>query len=198
MGIDDIIKKIRTDASNKVESLRKEALEEKEKIIEEARKEADKVREDIINRFRKEAEAEKMGMVIRARMEEKKKLLSLKRELMSEAFKQAEKELSNLDREEYLKLMKELLIRAVDSEDEEVLVSPRDEAWMRTDFMDEVRKKLNDRIGGSPPLSPKLDEGERGFILKKKGIQINYTFSALFASLKEKLEIEVARMLFSP
>jgi len=137
-------------------------------------------------------------MVIRARMEEKKKLLSLKRELMSKAFKQAEKELSNLDREEYLKLMKELLICAVDSEDEEVLVSPRDEAWMRTDFMDEVRKKLNDRIGGSPSLSPKLDEGERGFILKKKGIQVNYTFSALFASLKEKLEIEVARMLFSP
>jgi len=198
MGLDDIIKKIEVDAHDQMEKLKQEALEERKKIIKEARREADKIKDESIRSFRREAEAEKRGMVIRARMEEKKGFLNLKRELMNEAFKQAEKELNNLDRDQYLNWLKELLLSAVNSEDEEVLISPRDEAWMNGKFMDQLRRNLKDKTGKDLSFSPELDEKERGFILKKKGTQLNYTFSALFASLREKLEIDVARILFTP
>ena len=36
-----------------------------------------------------------------------------------------------------------------------------------------------------------------GFILEKDGIEINNTFEALVSSLRDDLEFEVARVLFS-
>jgi len=49
---------------------------------------------------------------------------------------------------------------------------------------------------GELRFSPTLGEKERGFILKKEGMQVNCTFSSFFSSLKNELEIEVAKRLF--
>jgi len=197
MGLEDIIKKIEAKASQKVEKMRQEAIEERGKIIEEAEEEAERVKKDIVEGFKREAEAEKRQRIIRVRMEERKKLLELKREIMDRLFGQAKGQLTNLSREEYLNLLKKSLLSHIDSQDEEIVISPRDKKWIEEDLLKELRESLKEKTKKELRLFPELNGEERGFILKRGGIQVNCTFSALFALLKDQLEIEVARMLFS-
>ena len=197
MSLDDIIKKIETKTSQEVEKIKQEALEEREKIIKEAKEEANRVKKNVMERLKKEAEAEKRQRMIRVRMEERKKLLELKREIMDKLFKRAKEELDDLPREEYLNLLRESLFSHIDSQDEEIVVSPQDKEWIEGNLIMELRKGLGERMKKELKVSPELGKEERGFILRKEGKQVNYTFSALFASLREQLELEVARRLFA-
>jgi len=68
---------------------------------------------------------------------------------------------------------------------------------MEGNFVKDLRKSLKEAgTNDEMTLSPELEPQERGFILKKKDVQINCTFSNLFLSLRDELEIEVARRLF--
>ena len=145
----------------------------------------------------KEGEEEKREKLIRTRSEERRKILALKRELMDETFRQAEQIFSNLDREEYLSLLKSSLLSSIDSGNEEIIISSRDKELIEESFIEKLKKELKKKgKEGELKFSPILGEKERGFILKKEGMQVNCTFSSLFSSLKDELEIEVAKRLF--
>lgn len=196
MGVEEIIKNIEERANQEVQEINKQAQEEKNKILERAKQEALRVREGIVKRMEKEAELAKREQIIKARVEEKKKLLDLKRVLLVESFNQAEEELRNLDRQEYMSLMKRLLLSNIGSGNEEIVVSPRDQEWMKGEFLEELKDILEKKgRWNKVKLTVGLKERERGFILKKEGINLNYTFSNLFSLLREELEIEVANTL---
>ena len=198
MALEDIVRNIRAKATQEAKRIKEEADKEGEEIIKKAKEEADKVKKRILHRLESQAKGEKRKLVIRTRSDERKKLLILKRKLLDEAFRQAEQKLSSLEKTEYLSLMKKSLLSNIDSGEEEIIVSPRDEKWMEGNFIKSLRESLKG-FGTTEGvrLSPKLEPQERGFILKKKDAQINCTFSSLFLSLRDELEIEVARSLFS-
>jgi len=197
MGLEDILKNIEKKVSTEIEKLMKEAEEEKKRIIEKAIKEAQEKKERLIEKFKKEAEDEKKRKLIKVRMEEKKKILALKKKFMEDAFQRAKQELSNLNKGEYLHLFKEAILSNIDSGKEKIVISPRDRLIMDEQFIQEVKNELSKRDKeGKLEFIPELDEEERGFIIKKKGTQINRTFSTLLSELKDKIEIEVAKRLF--
>jgi V/A-type H+-transporting ATPase subunit E len=196
MGLDDIIKKIEAKSSQEVEKIRKEAFGEREKIIKEAEEEADRVKKDIVKKFRREAEAEKRQRIISIRMEERGKLLELKREIIDRLFRQAKEQLANLPRKEYLNLLKKSLFSHIDSQDEEIVISPQDKEWIKIHLLKELRESFPGKTKKELRLSAELNGEEKGFILRKEGMQVNCTFSSLFVLLREHLEIEVARRLF--
>ncbi|MEA3485435.1 MAG: V-type ATP synthase subunit E [Candidatus Aerophobetes bacterium] len=198
MGLDDIINKIETKASQEVEKIRQEAIEEREKIIKEAEEEADKVKKDIVGGVKREAEAEKRQRIIRVRMEERKRALKLKWEIMDRLFRRAKEQLDNLPRKEYLNLLRQSLLSHIDSQGEEIVVSLQDKEWIKSHLLKELRENLKGKIKKELRVSTELNGEERGFILKKEGMQVNCTFSSLFVLLREHLEIEVARRLFGP
>lgn len=198
MGLDDIINKIETKASQEVEKIRQEAIEEREKIIKEAEEEADKVKKDIVGGVKREAEAEKRQRIIRVRMEERKRALKLKWEIMDRLFRRAKEQLDNLPRKEYLNLLRQSLLSHIDSQGEKIVISPRDKEWIKIHLLKELRENLKGKIKKELRVSTELNGEERGFILKKEGMQVNCTFSSLFVLLREHLEIEVARRLFGP
>jgi V/A-type H+-transporting ATPase subunit E len=196
MGLEEIIREIEKRANKDVEKIKKQLQEERKKILKRAEEEALRARKEIMKRLEKEAQSMKRERITRVRVEEKKKLLALKRKLLAESFKQAEEELRNLDRQEYMSLMKRLLVSSIDSGNEEIVVSAQDEEWMKGDFLKELRKSLEKKGRWKKvQLTPGLREGERGFILKKEGMHLNYTFSNLFLLLREELEIEAANSL---
>lgn len=198
MALEDILRNIKTKAAQEAKRIKEEADKEGEEIIKKAKEEADKVKKSILHQFESQAKDEKRKLVIKARSDERKKLLGLKRKLMEEAFKQAEQKLSSLEKGEYLSLIKKSLLSNIDSGEDEIVVSSRDEEWMEGNFVRSLRKSLKEAgITEEVRLSPKLEAQERGFILKKKEMQINCTFSSLFRSLRDELEVEVARKLFS-
>jgi len=185
MALEDIVKGIKEKVSQEVEKIRQEADKEREEIIRRAKEKANKVKDEILKRVEEEGESERQRKLMRTRSEERKKTLALKRELMNEVFRQAKEILDNLSEEEYLNWLKRFLISNIDSGSEEIIISSRDRRLMEGNFAEKLK------------FFPELDEKERGFIIRKEGIQINYTFSSLFSSLKDELEVEIARRLFS-
>lgn len=196
MGLEEIIKEIEKRANKDVEKMKKEAEEERKKILKIAQEEALRTGKEITKRLEKEGELQKRERIISVRVEEKKKLLALKRKMLAESFERAEEELTSLGKQEYMSLMKRLLVSSVDSGDEEIVVSARDEDWMQGDFLKELRESLEKKGRWKKlRITAGLREGERGFILKKEGVHLNYTFSNLFLVLRQELEMEVAKRL---
>jgi len=187
MGLEEIVKEIEKKANEDAEKMRKEGQEERKTILKKAQEEALKTRKEITKRLEKEAELLKRERVISVRVEEKKRLLASKRKILAEG----------LGKQEYMSLMKRLLVSSVDSGDEEIVVSRRDEAWMKGDFLKELRESSEKKgTWKKIRVTAGLREGERGFILKKEGVHLNYTLSSLFLQLREELEMEVAKRLF--
>jgi V/A-type H+-transporting ATPase subunit E len=197
MALEDIVRNIKVKATQEGKRIKEETDKEGEELIKKAREQADKVKTRILHQLENQAKDEKRKLVIKTRSEERKKLLIRKRKLMDEAFRQAEQKLSSLEKAEYLSLIKRSLISNIDSGEEEIIVAPRDGEWMAGNFIKDLRKSLKEAgTNDGVRLSPELEPQERGFILKKKDVQINCTFSNLFLSLRDELEIEVARRLF--
>ncbi len=196
MGLEEIIGEIEKRANKDVEKIKKQLQEERKKILERAEEEALRLSKEIVKRLENGAQSMKRGRIIGVRVEEKKELLALKRKLLAESFKQAEEEVRSLSKQEYMSLMKYLLVSNIDSGNEEIVVSAPDEEWMKGDFLKELRKSLEKKGRWKEVrLTAGLREGERGFILKKEGVHLNYTFASLFLLLREELEIEVANSL---
>lgn len=198
MALEDIVRNIKAKATEEAKRIKEDADKQGEEIIKKAEEQAGRLKRRIIHQWESQAKDEKRKLVIKARSEERKKLLALKRGLMNEAFRQAEDKLNSTEQDEYLSLMKRALVSNIGSGVEEIVVSPRDEKWMKGGFIEDLRKSLNEAgTTAEMGLSPKLEAQERGFILEKKEMQINCTFSSLFLSLKDELEMEVAKRLFS-
>lgn len=197
MGLENILKSIEEKVNIEIEKLMEEAGKEKERIIEKARGEAQEKKRELLKKFEKETKNERKRKLIKTKMEEKKKILALKQKFMKDAFQKAKQSFSNLNKGDYLRLFKEALLSNIDSGEERILISPRDKLLIDEQFMQELKNELNKR-GKEAKIKfiPELDEEERGFIIKKKGVQMNCTFSTLLSELKDKIEIEVAQRLF--
>ncbi len=189
MALKDIIKRIKEKVFQEGEKIRQEAEREREEIIKKAKQEADRVKKELIRKAKEEGEGERQRRLMRTRSEERKKILAFKRELMDKVFRQAKERLDNLSEEEYLKWSERLLLSNIDSGKEEILISPRDKDLMERILVEGLEKK-------ETRFLPELNEKERGFIIRREGVQIDYTFSSLFSYLEGELEIEVARILF--
>jgi len=196
MALEDIVKGIREKASREVEEIRREVDKRREEIIKKAKEEADKIKGEVLRRAKEEGESESQRRLMKVRSEERKKILALKRKLLDKAFEQARERLYNSSEEEYLSWLERALLFNIDSGDEEIIISPRDEKLIKRIFSEELKKNLRAKGKKDIKFFPELNEKEKGFIIRKEGIQVNYTFSTLFLFLKDKLEIEVAKRLF--
>ena len=197
MGLEEIFKSIDEKVKKEVDSIKKEAEEQKEKILEEAEKKAKERKKQLIEDGKKQVEEQMRKELIKVRREEKKKILIFKSEMMAEVFREAKNRFLNLKKEEYLSLIKKNLVINIKRGDEEIIMSSRDKELADVNFLEEIEKAVAAK-GQKPKLKFifKLNEGERGFILKSKDVQVNATVSTLFSTIKDKEEIEVARLLF--
>jgi len=198
MGLEEIFKSIDEKVKREVDSIKREAEEQKKKILEEAEKKAEERKKQIIKDSKKQAEEQMRKELIKVRREEKKKILTFKSEVMEEVFREAQNRFLNLKKEEYLSSIKQNLISNIKRGDEEIIMSPRDKELIDVNFLDEIKKAVIAK-GQKPKLKFifELNKEERGFIIKSKNVQVNATVSTLFSTIKDKEEIEVARLLFS-
>lgn len=99
---------------------------------------------------------------------------------------------------EYFKLMEDLLLKAVEDGDEEVIISEKTMRKLGNDFLGRVNQRL--RTGGKKgelSLAEEKRQVGSGFILRKGKKEVNCSFESLLGSKREELEGEVARILFS-
>jgi V/A-type H+-transporting ATPase subunit E len=195
MEAQSVIDKILADAQAEAERITGEA-EEKESL-EQAKltsqlQEYKRQTEILADRAGKD---EKSHILAAARMEIAGELLAEKRKILDEVFELARRQLKSLPDDEYGKLITRLMLGAVETGDEEVILD-KNENRIDQQFINMVNQQLCSSKKGNLRLSEEEQDIEGGFILRRGRIKTNVSFDVLLDRARKELEIELAKELF--
>ena len=225
-GIEKITAKIAADTEAEIAQLTAQTDEKVRSIGEAAKAQADKESADTLARGRKAADERLERLKSAAQMETRKLALGAKQEVLGEAFDLALEKLCSLPDPEYIELLTRLAVEASSTGREQLVFSPKDRARIGkqvvvaandamvkgvapelpgsiTDtkvgaFLGKVVNSTTAMVTGTGMLT--LSEETRpikgGFIMVDGDVEINCAFETLVRLQREKLEKEVANLLF--
>jgi len=195
MDAENVIAKILADAGAEAEKIKTQAQEkqsaEQAKLDEQLRQHQKQT--DAL--ARKAAEDEKSHLLAAARMQIAKELLTEKRKILDEVFEQTRRQLLKLPDDQYRRLMADLIVSAVETGNEEVILD-RDENRIDQELINQVNRRLAGNNKGNLKLTEQRQELGGGFILKRGKIRANVSFEVLISQARRELEIELAKELF--
>ncbi len=197
-GLEKIEAKIISDAKNKANEIIKKAQDEASKITDDATREAEAYRTENMAKASAEGKRASERAVSAAKMEAKKLLLSTKQNIMDECFLKARQKILSMPLADYEELLIEWIITAADTGAEQLVLSHNDAQRISLlRFIARINAKLAAQ-GGKPgiTLSEETIDAKAGFLLKRDDIVINCTLDAMLNSEREKLEAELAAVLF--
>ena len=225
-GIEKITAKIAADTEAEIAQLTAQTDEKVRSIGEAAKAQADKESADTLARGRKAADERLERLKSAAQMETRKLALGAKKEVLGEAFDLALEKLCSLPDPEYIELLTRLAVEASSTGREQLVFSPKDRARIGkqvvvaandamvkgvapelpgsiTDtkvgaFLGKVVNSTAAIVSGTGMLT--LSEETRpikgGFIMVDGDVEINCAFETLVRLQREKLEKDVANLLF--
>ena len=91
--------------------------------------------------------------------------------------------------------MKKLLLEAVETGDEEVIVDTN-EGRINHEFIKQINRQLGPGVKGNLKLSDKKQDIGAGFILTRGKINTNVSIEVLLDQARKELEIQLAKELF--
>ncbi|MHC4691672.1 MAG: V-type ATP synthase subunit E [Planctomycetota bacterium] len=196
MEAEQVTEKILADAKAEAENIKKQA-DEKEAA------EQEKFNEQLVEHKKKtSALAEKLGrekklhLLAAARMDIAKEHLAEKSKILDEVFEQARQQLLKLSDDQYKTLCSNLMLEAVETGDEEVIIDTS-ETRIDEKFVRQINHKLGPESKGNLKLSNQRQPIGAGFILKRGKIKNNVSLDVLLARARKDLEIDLAKDLFS-
>ncbi|MFH1096149.1 MAG: V-type ATP synthase subunit E [Candidatus Desantisbacteria bacterium] len=192
MALEDILNRIQLDAQQSAQLIKDEASKQSAKIIAQAQEKAEQTKQDLLKRVQHSAEEEKRQIMAIARLELRKQLLSKKQRQIETAFVNSLEYLRNLNDDEYGVFMKQLLLDAVQTREETVILV----GSKRQQIINEVVQDINTQINGSLVISQEVRTGSGGFILQWGKKEMNYSFEAMLHQIKEEITYDVASILF--
>ncbi len=196
MEAQQVIEKILADAGDEAEKIKKQADEkesgEQEKFDEQ------------LNEYKKQTKAlaeklaaeKKLHLLAAARMNIAKEKLDDKNKILDEVFEQAGQNLKNLPDDKYRELVTNLMLEAVETGDEEVIID-KEEKRIDAALINQVNKKLGSDKKGNLKLSGEKMPVGGGFILRRGRVKTNVSFNVLLSRARKELEIDLAKELFS-
>lgn len=196
-GVERIKEQILQDSESKVNIILEEAKKQAELIMNKAQLQANEKAESI----RKKAINDSLEKVkianSMAELEMRKSKLLTKQNIINEVFSKVLDRLTSLDGEEYEKLIINMLLSAIETGDEEVVLSSNRKSKMSEGFINNVNQSLVS-VGkkGNVKLSDKTADIIGGFILMSQGVEINNSFEALIRLNRDEIEPKVAQILF--
>ena len=191
-GQQKIIDKILSDAKHDAGEMLSEALKKAEALVAAKQAEADAEYDLSVEEARKAGEEVVRRRLTVADLEVKKLLLSAKKQAVDEAFEESLKKLLALPKEEYTALVGSMIASAADDGDV-VVISENDKTVLTKAFFD----KISAKIGKKLTLSDTFGNFKGGVMLLGKGVDKNLTFESELALLRDEVEPEVAKIMFS-
>ncbi|MGM0441148.1 MAG: V-type ATP synthase subunit E family protein [Elusimicrobiota bacterium] len=174
------VEKIREKASSRIDELEKQFKEEKNKYFKEQKAKID----------RREA-LHKQQQITKERLEEKKKILNRKRELIEKVFDIAVEKLKNTAEKKKQKFFKTMLDETVNSGAE--VVRPAGKSSVITEsFIKKVNKEKNWEL----KLGSAIKSQSGGFLLEGENSETVVDWKNIKEYLKEKEEDNIIRELF--
>ena len=196
MEAEQVVEKILADAKAEAEKIKKQAgkkqAEEQAKFDEQLKehKQQTKILAE------KLAKDKKLHLLAAARMNIAKEQLAEKNKILDEVFNQARQNLKNLPDEKYRRLITNLMLEAVETGDEEVIID-KEEKRIDDALIEQVNRKLGPERKGNLKFSDEKMPVGAGFILRKEKVKTNVSIDVLLSRAREELEIKLAKNLFS-
>jgi V/A-type H+/Na+-transporting ATPase subunit E len=196
-GIDRIKEQILQDSQAKANSILDDAKKQATELIEKANTDASRKSEEIQKKASADASEKLRISRSMLELEMRKDILSTKQQLIEEVFQKALDSLSKMENNEYEAILYKLIVDAVETGEEEILLSKHDKNRLPGDFGNKLNQVLV-QAGkkGNLKLSDEARDIMGGFVLKTKGVEINYSFEALLRMDRDEIEPEVAAILF--
>ena len=222
-GIEKITAKIIQDSEAEVTRILEETERKARSIGEEAQAQADREREEILARGRRTADERLERLKSAAQMERRKLELAAKQEVLAEAFDLALEKLCAMPEQEYVALLTKLALEASSTGREQLIFSPQDRSRVGKQVVVAANEALvkgvapelpeaitESKVGakvvnttaamvtgtGLLTLSEETRPIKGGFIMVDGDIEVNCAFETLVRLQREKLEKEVAGVLF--
>lgn len=195
MEAEQVVEKILADAKAEAEKIAKQALEKE--AAEQARltEQLDQYTKQTEILAKKAGEDEKSHVLAAARMDIAMQFLAEKRKILDEVFGQARDKLHELPDDQYVKLCTKLMIEAVETGDEEIVIDTN-ENRIDQEFIKQVNRELGPGYKGNLRLSGQKQDLGAGFILKRGKIKTNVSVDVLLEQARKELEIDLAKELF--
>ena len=195
MEAEQVIGKILSDANSEAEKIKSQADEKeaaRQASLDEQLAEYKKQTQTLAE---KAGEEKKAHMLAAARMDIAKEILAEKREILDDVFDKAKAQLKGMEDEPYCRLMSRLMISAVETGDEEVIVD-KNETRIDQKFIKQVNRELGPGFKGNLRLSNEKQGLGAGFILRRGKIKNNVSLKVLLDQARKELEIELAKEVF--
>ena len=196
-NIDNLISKIIEDGENAANSIVQAAEKEGEEIIKGKRAEAEKLRIKIIERAKQEGKSKGERVISNAELDIRNNKLIAKHQAIDKVLNRALEELSNMNEDRYLELIRDFVDNMELKGNLEIIVPEKFRNKKLEDFIEELNNTLILSMRTlNISLSKETREIKSGFIFIREGIEINNTFEAVVSSLRDELERQVAESLF--
>jgi len=196
MEAEQVVEKILADAKTEADKIKKQADDQEAAEQAKLAEQLDEYKKQTEILAQKAGEDEKSHILAAARMDIAKEYLAEKRKILDEVFEQARRQLQDLPDEEYRALIKKLILDAVETGDEEVVVDTN-EGRIDQEFIKEINRELGPGYKDNLRLSDERQDMGAGFILKRGKIKTNVSIEVLLGQARKELEIELAKELFS-
>ena len=196
MEAEQVIEKILADAKDEADKIKKQADEkqaDEQAEFDEQLKEHKKQTKALAEKL---ANEKKLHLLAAARMNVAKERLAEKNKILDEVFDQARQKLKDLPDEQYQRLITNLMLEAVETGDEEIIIDKEDKR-IDAALIEQVNSKLGSGRNGNLKLSDEKMPLGGGFILRRGKVKTNVSFNVLLSLARKELEIDLAKELFS-
>jgi V/A-type H+-transporting ATPase subunit E len=189
--------KIISDAEAEARRIVEEGEAEAQGVREESDTEVSKIKSEFAGKAKSRAEEYIRRQTSLRELEARKAILAEKGALIDEVFDRALEELRKRDRDGGYALTRKLLLDAIETGDEEILLSPEDRKAVDASFVKNLNAELQ-KAGrrGEVTISDETRDIKGGFILRRGRAETNASFDTLLAMLRDDMETEVAGILF--
>lgn len=197
-GAEKLKEKIITEANEQADQVLNEARRRAEQTMARGEQEAASRKKALLEQARAQAEERRRRALTIAELDARKKILTAKEELIEDTFKQALTRLQSMEPGAYQEIIFPMLLHAVQSGKEEIIVSSQDRKRFTSEFLASVNQALS-RQGkeGKLTLSKESRKIQGGFILRAGEVEINSSFDSILRMQRDQLEPEVAAVLFN-
>ena len=195
MSIEKILERIKEEADSAAGDIVEKAEREAERIRVSFEADGTKLKNELEKRARERAEEEKRRLIVSEELELRKQFLVKKRELLDELYERAKGEMEKLEGEEYLDLVKKMILASAISGNEEIVAAKKQEGLFTGAFMETLNRE--NKRGEGFTLADETGAFSWGVVLREGRRRVDLTLGVLMDQLRERIESEIAPKLFS-
>ena len=197
MSIESLVDKILDDTGKTAAEIEQKVLDEVRDREEAAEKEIQRITASAREKAARSMAERKQRMLSMAELEGRKTVLTVKQELIQEAFDRAIDKVLSLDPEAYGAFVIDLILQADPVGDEEVFFNQKDRDRLGDGWVKRLNRQLiENKKKGEMRIAAEARSIRGGAILKSGRKEVNCSIESVILSKRNQMEAKIASVLF--